>query len=115
MYVSYRFPRVYRDHHVLLFPSLREDNCMVVVEAFAAGLPVICFARDGPVLVDDRVGRAVDVLGANYDEAVDRLEAALRSVAELGAAAYRQLSTNALARAHAMVCDNVRRCRSWTL
>jgi glycosyltransferase involved in cell wall biosynthesis len=101
-------PRVYRSHHALLFPSLHEAEGMAVVEAFAAGLPVICFRRDGPgVLVDERVGRAVDVSAANYDEAVDRLAAALRSVAELDADAYRQLSRNALERAHALVWDKV--------
>jgi glycosyltransferase involved in cell wall biosynthesis len=101
-------PRVYRSHHALLFPSLHEAEGMAVVEAFAAGLPVICFHLGGPgVLVDDRVGRAVDVSAASYDEAVDRLSAALRSVAALDADAYRQLSRNALERAHAMLWDRV--------
>jgi len=100
-------PRVYRGHHVLLSPSLHEAGAMVVVEAFAAGLPVICFERDGPVLVDDRVGRAVDVSAANYDEAVDRLAAALRNVAELDADGYRQLSSNALARAHSLAWGKI--------
>ena len=101
-------PRVYRGHHALLFPSLHEAAGMVVVEAFAAGLPVICFNLGGPgVLVDDRVGRAVDVSAASYDEAVDRLSAALQSVAALDADAYRQLSRNALERAHTMVWDKV--------
>jgi glycosyltransferase involved in cell wall biosynthesis len=101
-------PRVYRGHHALLFPSLHDASGNVVVEAFAAGLPVICFHLGGPgVLVDERVGRAVDVSAANYDEAVDRLAAALRSVAALDAAAYRQLSSNALERAHAMVWDKL--------
>jgi glycosyltransferase involved in cell wall biosynthesis len=101
-------PRVYRGHHALLFPSLHEASGNVIVEAFAVGLPVICFKLGGPgLLVDDRVGRAVDVSAANYDEAVDRLAAALRSLAALDADAYRQVSRNALERAHAMVWDRV--------
>ena len=101
-------PRVYRGHHALLFPSLHEASGNVVVEAFAAGLPVICFNLGGPgVLVDDGVGRAVDVSAANYDEAVELLAAALRSVAALDAAAYRQLSSNELERAHAMLWDKL--------
>jgi glycosyltransferase involved in cell wall biosynthesis len=101
-------PRVYRGHHALLLPSLHEAAGMAVVDAFAAGLPVICFNLGGPgVLVDDRVGRAVDVSAANYSEAVDRLAAALRCVAELDADAYQQLSRNALDRAHAMVWEKV--------
>jgi glycosyltransferase involved in cell wall biosynthesis len=100
-------PRVYRDHHVLLFPTLREPAGMAVAEAFAAGLPVICFERGGPALVDDSVGRVVDVSAANYDEAVDRLAAALRSVAELDADDYRQLSASALGRAHEIVWNKL--------
>ncbi len=101
-------PRVYREHHALLFPSLHEAAGMAVVDAFAAGLPVICLNLGGPgVLVDDTVGRAVDVSAANYDDVVDRLAAALRSVAELDSDAYRRLSCNALERAHAMVWDKV--------
>lgn len=99
--------RVYRDHHVLLFPSLREPAGMVVAEAFAAGLPVVCFERAGPGMVDDSVGRVVDLSAANYDEAVDRLVAALRSVAELDADAYRQLSANALGRARAIAWNKI--------
>ena len=57
--------------------------------------------------VDDTVGRDVDVSAAKYDWAFDRLAAALRSLAELDADAYRQLSRNALERAHAMVWDRV--------
>jgi glycosyltransferase involved in cell wall biosynthesis len=101
-------PRVYRGHHVLLFPSLHEAGGMAIVEAFAAGLPVICFNLGGPgVMVDDRVGRVVNVSGASYGEVIDRLAAALRSVAELNADAYRQLSCSALERAHAMVWDRL--------
>ena len=33
---------------VLLFPSLREEAGWVVVEALAAGIPVICLDRGGP-------------------------------------------------------------------
>jgi glycosyltransferase involved in cell wall biosynthesis len=101
-------PRVYRAHHALLFPSLHEAAGMVVVEAFAAGLPVICFNLGGPgVLVDDRVGRAVNVSAANYGEAVDGLSGALRSVADLDPGGYRQLSANALERARSLVWDRV--------
>jgi glycosyltransferase involved in cell wall biosynthesis len=100
-------PHVYRNHHVLLFPTLREPAGMAVAEAFAAGLPVICFKQGGPPLVDESVGRVVDVSTVNYDEAVDRLVAAFRSVAELDPDAYRQLSANALGRAHALAWNKL--------
>jgi glycosyltransferase involved in cell wall biosynthesis len=37
-----------READVLLFPSLREEAGWVVVEALAAGIPVICLDRGGP-------------------------------------------------------------------
>ncbi|GAA4649928.1 hypothetical protein GCM10023116_22100 [Kistimonas scapharcae] len=39
---------IYRDHDVFLFPSLRDSGGMVVLEALANGLPVICFDLGGP-------------------------------------------------------------------
>jgi glycosyltransferase involved in cell wall biosynthesis len=100
--------RIYRGHYALLFPSLHDAAGMDVLEAFAAGLPVVCFNLGGPgVLVDDRVGRVVDVSATTYDEAVNRLAAALRSVTELNVGAYRQLSLNALERARSLVSDKV--------
>jgi glycosyltransferase involved in cell wall biosynthesis len=57
---------LYRGHHALLFPSLHEAAGMHLLEAFAAGLPVVCFNLGGPgVLVDDRVGRGCRCIG--YD------------------------------------------------
>lgn len=105
---------LHRSHHVFLFPSLHEPSGMAVVEALAASLPVVCFKLCGPgVLVDDHVGRAVDVFSAtNHDEAVDRLAAALLSVAALGAEAYRQLSRNAIAKTRGLFMDACKRLRS---
>ena len=37
-----------RDSDVLLFPSLRDGGGAVVVEAMAAGLPVVCLDVGGP-------------------------------------------------------------------
>lgn len=50
-----------RDSHVLLFPSLRDGGGAVVVEAMAAGLPVVCLDVAGPGLhVTDECGVPVD-------------------------------------------------------
>ncbi len=42
---------LYRRHHALLFPSLREGSGNVVLEAFSYGLPVIAFDNSGPAVV----------------------------------------------------------------
>lgn len=68
------------DYDVLLFPSLHDSGGMVVLEAMAAGLPVVCLDFGGPgVLVDERSGfkiRAVTPV-----EAVGGLHHALEALA----------------------------------
>jgi len=49
--------QIYREHHVLVFPSLRDSGGFAVLEAMAAGLPVICLALGGPAtLVTEDTG-----------------------------------------------------------
>lgn len=60
--------RMYREHHVMLFPSLRDAGGMVVLESWGQALPVVCFGLGGPGnLVDETCGRVVAV--ANRSEA----------------------------------------------
>jgi glycosyltransferase involved in cell wall biosynthesis len=52
------------DHYcpadVLLFPSLRDSGGMVVLEALACGLPVVCTDLGGPgLIVNDSCGRVI--------------------------------------------------------
>lgn len=55
---------VYRNHDVLLFPSLHDSGGMVVLEAMQQGLPVVCLKLGGPgVLVDDTCGIAMETTG----------------------------------------------------
>src|SRR5690606_4537604 len=50
-----RLADVYASHQALLFPSLRDSGGMVVLEAMAHGLPVVCLDAGGPGrIVDDR-------------------------------------------------------------
>lgn len=68
---------------VFLFPSLHDSFGWVVLEAMAAGLPVVCLDRGGPSLaVDDAVG--IKVVGKSFREVVEGLAAALRRLAEDG-------------------------------
>lgn len=48
---------------LMLFPSLHDDAGWAVVEAVAAGLPVVCLDVGGPPLLAGRSGRAVPARG----------------------------------------------------
>ena len=70
----------YREHDVLLFPSLHDSSGNVVLEAMAAGLPVVCVNLGGPgQLVDEDGGIAVPA--GSRDEVVAGLAQALTKLA----------------------------------
>jgi glycosyltransferase involved in cell wall biosynthesis len=65
-------------HDVLLFPSLRDSGAMVVLEALAHGLPVVCTDCGGPgTIVNGRCGRVVATAARRKEEVVDALADAL--------------------------------------
>ena len=47
---------IYNDHDILLFPSLHDSGGMVVLEALAHGLPVVCLDLGGPGAIISRGG-----------------------------------------------------------
>jgi glycosyltransferase involved in cell wall biosynthesis len=54
------FLRALAEFDVLLFPSLHDSGGMVVMEAMAAGIPVVCLDVGGPgILVDESCGFAI--------------------------------------------------------
>ena len=54
------FMRALSEFDVLLFPSLHDSGGMVVIEAMAAGIPVVCLDIGGPgILVDETCGFAI--------------------------------------------------------
>jgi glycosyltransferase involved in cell wall biosynthesis len=64
---------LYSSHDLFLFPSLRDTAGMVILEAFANGLPVVCLDLGGPgVLVNNTCGRVIDASGSE-DDVVARL------------------------------------------
>ena len=66
----------YYQHDALLFPSLRDSGGMVVLEALAHGLPVVCTDRGGPgLIVNRRCGRVVKTSGRTKDEVIGRVDA----------------------------------------
>jgi glycosyltransferase involved in cell wall biosynthesis len=93
--------QLYRDHDVLLFPSLHEAGGMAVVEAMAEGLPVVCVGIGGPALsvargggVAVRPGRSSRMAGemggalARLAEDPDALERMSKKARESVAAGY---------------------------
>lgn len=98
---------IYAQNDVFLFPSLHDSGGMVVLEALAQGLPVVCFDLGGPgQIVDSSCGQAVSVLGLSEQETVIKLANAL---AETGRdAAFRaQISEGARTRAQDFAWPNV--------
>jgi glycosyltransferase involved in cell wall biosynthesis len=113
---AHRFPAVLREATALVLPSLSENFGLVVLEAMAAGLPVVVSDRVGAAdLVDDGVNGLVVPAGDPdaLAEAMRRLEVDPDLRARLGAAARATAETNtwvdygdrlaAVYRAHALV------------
>jgi glycosyltransferase involved in cell wall biosynthesis len=70
--------RLYHEHDALLFPSLRDSGGMVVLEAMAHGLPVVCTDCGGPgMIVNERSGRVVAAQGKSPQQVVDALASAV--------------------------------------
>ncbi len=68
----------YYQHDVMLFPSLRDSGGMVVLEALAHGLPVVCVDCGGPaVIVNQRCGRVVQTSGRSKNEVIGAMSDAL--------------------------------------
>jgi len=74
---------LYQSHDVFFFPSLRDSGGMVVLEAMANGLPVVCLKLGGPgVLVDSSCGEAIDVKGLSQQVVIMQLADALIRLAD---------------------------------
>jgi len=68
----------YREHDLLLFPSLHDSSGNVVLEAFASGLPALCLQLGGPAeMVDGSCGRAVEARRGSQQEVIEGLAASL--------------------------------------
>lgn len=71
----------YRNTDLLLFPSLRDSGGMVVLEALAYGVPVVCTDLGGPGLIVDRsCGRVVATGGRSREEVAQALANVLLEV-----------------------------------
>ena len=90
--------RLYPEFDIFLFPSLRDSGGMVVLEALASGVPVVCLNLGGPAeIVNETCGFAVNAEGP-AEEVIANLASALRQLA--GSSALRtNLAYGALSRA----------------
>jgi len=69
---------LYKNYDLFLYPSLHDSGSFTVLEAMAAGLPIVCLDRGGPALsVDDKCGKVVK--SQSRDETLDSLSSAVRS------------------------------------
>lgn len=90
--------RRYSSYDALLFPSLHDSGGLVLLEAMAQGLPVVCLNLGGPgVIVDEGCGIKVDVKGRSRREVEEALAVALLRLAE-DTALHNSLRQGALAR-----------------
>ncbi|MFN0088687.1 MAG: glycosyltransferase family 4 protein, partial [Acidimicrobiales bacterium] len=99
----------YAEHDVLLFTGLRDSGGMVVLEAMAAGVPVVCLDLGGPArIVDSGSGIVVATAGCDEAAVIDGLATALATLA--GSADLRhRLGLGAAARARAFTFANLAR------
>jgi len=94
-----RLFNLYDRADLMLFPSLHDSGGMVVLEAFARGLPVVCLDLGGPgIMVDRSCGRKIRTSGRSAEQVADALA---RAVAELAVnrEELNRLQTGALKRA----------------
>jgi len=86
---------LYNSHDAFLFPSLHDSGGMVVLEAMAHGLPVVCLDLGGPgVIVDNNSGCVIPTQGKSESQVSFALTKALM---ELGrnSTHYNKMSSSA--------------------
>jgi glycosyltransferase involved in cell wall biosynthesis len=73
---------IYRQHNVLLFPSLHDSGGQVVLEAMAQGLPVVCLDVGGPgKIVNKTCGLKMPVHGIKAEQIIEMISNALINIA----------------------------------
>lgn len=93
---------IYRAHDVFVFPSLRDSGGMVVLEAMAEGLPVICLNLGGPgVITTKDCGFCIEAIDRSEVDVVEALSEALKLFAG-DPGTLKCLSAGAVARSNEM-------------
>jgi len=95
----------YRRSIGFVFPSLHDSGGMVVLEALAAGLPVICLNLGGPgAMVDPSCGFRVEATETSESEVISGLASAIVQLAQ-NAGLRQRLADGALRRARELTWD----------
>lgn len=96
----------YRESVAFVFPSLHDSGGMVVLEAMAAGVPVICLDLGGPgVMVTPDCGVVVKARQASEASVIESLASAMVALAA-DAETRKRLGENAIARARELTWDS---------
>jgi glycosyltransferase involved in cell wall biosynthesis len=73
--------QVYKDHDIFFFPSLHDSGGMVVLEAMANGLPVICLDLGGPgTIVTKKSGIVIPTFNATEEVIIKKLGEAIQQL-----------------------------------
>jgi len=81
---QFRLCEHYQSADLLLFPSLRDSGGMVVLEALAHGLPVVCTDVGGPgLIVDSTCGRVLPTAGTRRQRLADAMADSVTKILEL--------------------------------
>ncbi len=97
--------REYRESLAFVFPSLHDSGGMVVLEALAAGLPVICLDLGGPgAIVTSSCGIVISSRTVTEADAIRKLAEAMIQIAA-DKENWASLSAGAIARARQMTWD----------
>ncbi len=96
----------YRNNTAFIFPSLHDSGGLVVLEALADGLPVVCLKLGGPgTLVNDSCGIVIEASRRSEDEVVASLAGAMIRLAKEPALTA-ELAAHAVLRASELSWDN---------
>jgi glycosyltransferase involved in cell wall biosynthesis len=96
-----RFVDSLRTYTALIFPSLHDSGGLVVLEAFANGLPVVCLDLGGPgTMVNSSCGIIIPTVQTDEAQTVSRLANAIISLATMPQEDAERLSSGAIARAN---------------
>lgn len=102
-----RISEYYLEADLLLFPSLRDSGGMVVLEAFAHGVPVVCTDLGGPaVTVDSTCGRVLPTVGSSREQLAKAMSDALSEILKV-ADLQKSLSYGARVRARQFRFENL--------
>jgi glycosyltransferase involved in cell wall biosynthesis len=96
----------YRNNTAFIFPSLHDSGGLVVLEALADGLPVVCLKLGGPgTLVNNSCGIVIEASARSEDEVVASLADAMVRLAKEPAFTA-ELASQAPARAVELSWEN---------